>query len=150
MKKMLICLFLAAEMIFLAACGTIPEEKPDTTSSDSTLVPGTETEPAETERIPYVETDNYNGAEVRILTMASGKNRYFFADEDTGDSLVGAIYLRTLQTEEYLGIDLTYYADCDYSELQGIVEQSVQAGDDEYQIVLADSMRGNTGLVAGG
>jgi hypothetical protein len=34
--------------------------------------------------------------------------------------------------------------------LQGIVEQSVQAGDDEYQIVLADSMRGNTGLVAGG
>ncbi|MBR5980511.1 MAG: hypothetical protein IK035_00760, partial [Firmicutes bacterium] len=45
---------------------------------------------------------------------------------------------------------LTYTAECEIVELQGIVARSVMAGDDAYQIVLADCMRGNTALVSDG
>ena len=143
-------LLLALILLLLPACGQGGEDTPETAAADGAPDPGTEETAEETERTPYIETCDYQGAEVRILTPVSTTSNYLFADEETRDSMNDAVFKRTILTEDYLGIDLTYTAECEIAELQGIVARSVTAGDDEYQIVLADSMRGNTALVSDG
>lgn len=73
-----------------------------------------------------------------------------FSEGENGDRLNDAVYQRNLMTEEWLDIDLSWEADCEIADLAGIVSKTVQAGDDTYQLVLADSMRGNTRLVSNG
>lgn len=130
----------------MASCGA---DTTDTPATEGTA--GKETESVETEKQPYIPSESYGGAEFRILTPTSTTALiYLFSEGENGDTLNDGVFKRNLMTEEWLDIDLIWEAECQIAELAGIVSQSVQAGDDTYQLVLADSMRGNTQLVSSG
>lgn len=148
-KTMALCLLVAMLATQAVGCGSGSDETKETGgNADTPAVMESETE---TEKQPYVPTTDYAGAEVHILTPKSTTALiYLFADEENGDKLNDGVYQRNLMTEEWLGIDLTWEADCEIGDLAGVVQKAVLAGDDSYQIVLADSMRGNTAMVSGG
>ncbi len=149
MKRNIIAAIVIFAMMIAAGCGN-DDTKPADGSVANELPADTAVAETEEEHKPYIEPADYGGKEVRIITPKSSTNNYFFSDEETGDSLGDAIYTRTIMTEDYLGIKLTHTDDCEITDLAGIVSKSVMAGEDSYQIVLGDSMRGNTAMVSNG
>lgn len=146
-KNVALCLLVAMLTSMAVSCGSGDTKETTGTDTDTT----TTVQETETEKQPYVPTMSYGGAEVHILTPKSTTALiYLFADEENGDKLNDGVYQRNFMTEEWLGIDLTWEADCEIGDLAGLVQNAVLAGDDAYQIVLADSMRGNTAMVSGG
>ena len=146
-RKWVIMLLVIAMLngMFVSCSGDTAEKTPAAADTE------TETEAVETEKQPYIPSESYGGAEFHILTPTSTTAlMYLFSDGENGDTLNDGVFRRNLMTEEWLDIDLTWEAECQITELAGIVSQSVQAGDDTYQMVLADSMRGNTQLVSSG
>ncbi len=146
-KKFAILLIIAMLSGMISSCSGGDMAETESVTEDTE----TESELAETEKQPYIPTTSYGGAEFRILTPTSTTAlMYLFSDGENGETLNDGVYRRNLMTEEWLDIDLTWEAECQINELANIVSQSVQSGDDTYQLVLADSMRGNTQLVSSG
>lgn len=146
-SAMLLAALLAVPLVSCSSGGDTEDAATDTTSADTAEASDTEPE----ERQPYLPSEDYNGAKFHILSPTSTTALiYLFTEEENGDELNDAVYRRNLATEEYLGVDISWEAECQIAELAGIVSKTVQAGDDTYQMVLADSMRGNTQMVSEG
>ncbi|NLE13885.1 MAG: hypothetical protein GX628_09475 [Clostridiales bacterium] len=143
--KRTISLMLAALtfIAMLVSCKGGEETAVVTTAADTTSAIE-----VETELQPYVDKIDYNGASFFIQAAFSQTyNKLMFADEETGDVFYDELYSRTLMTEEYFNIDMGYNCELQEVELIPAVNASIMAGDNKYQLVLSNNMRGNTALV---
>lgn len=131
----------------LAACGAedtpnTPDTTPSTTVADSTEP--VETQPAVDENgflLDNLPADlNYSGATLNILAD-EGQKKQFYAEDQTGDIVNDAIYERERTVEERLGVQLEWTfipgAWANREAFAQTVEQSVTAGSQDYDLVVA-------------
>jgi len=110
----------------------------------------TEPEPEETRPRHKVPDSDFAGAAFTAAYPAwAGYVYYFFADEQTGDSMNDAIFERKLRVEDALNVaigqeDVGYIA-----EVVDAVKRSVQAGDDAYQMGLFHCIQGIAEMATG-
>lgn len=151
MKKITSVLLLIAMLASMAACSntdTITETTADTTTDSVDTTAETE-ETRAMHAIP--EDSDYGGATFHIAYPEwQGYRYYFFADEATGDAMNDAIFTRTIQTEEYLNVDITQYNTGYIADVVSEAKKCINAGDDVYQLVLLHCIQGVSELVTGG
>lgn len=151
MYKKLTALLLCGLMLLSAvSCGS----SSDSTGGAESTAAGSESETVaetEPEERPDFEKTDYEGATFQILYPGWGQyNNYFFADEQTGDQMNDAIYDRTIQTEEYLNVDITETTPGYIETISPAVKTSVLAGSDDYQLVLTHCIQGLNDMMTSG
>ena len=139
-KRTISSLLLAAMLATLAACGSEPAVggNDETTSGKA---PDTVTETVEKADIPE---DKYEGYEFRMLANEKSVNK-LFAESETGDALNDAVYQRNRMVEERFGIKISSIPSST-DELMKTVGQSVLAGEDAYDVVLAKTEKISQGI----
>ncbi len=142
MKRKTICVLLLLAMLTssLAGCGTTAEVSE--TESTPAVTEAAETEPAELTRAntPDNLPDglDFGGANIKIHGRGDTDSAEELVREQTGDVVDDAVYNRNVSVEERLNITIeafTPYGWQNYSEAITQIRASVQAGDDEYQII---------------
>ncbi len=126
-------LSLAALMLLslLASCGSAPAGTVDTTAAPDETSADAETGPA----IEVPDT-KYDGFTFRILgdKIKEGVlNSEIDADEETGDALNDAVYMRNRLTEDKFGIEIVHV---ESSGVAADIGKSVLAGEDAYDCAL--------------
>lgn len=134
MKKRLFFLFPILLTTF--ACLSCAENRD--TGREITEIQASETLP-ESEEIREASDDvpelNFDGASFRTIIQSS-TIKDMYAEEQTGDVLLDAIYLRNRAAEERLGVVIPEPVQADFTKLSGIVKSSVSAGDDAFDLVI--------------
>lgn len=141
----LLALLLSALMVLTAvACGT-GEETLETTAANS----GNESE-GETEYKPDIPVKNYD-CDFNFVASGSSVPRDVIAIEDMEDIKAGdletAVYERGLKIKDHLGVSLVYQDAGSWTEYAANVSKTVQAGNDDYQMVLTHVYQGVTDLI---
>lgn len=139
---------LLSASLLLSSCHGANEAKLTETAAETTSETVTA---AETELKPSVPEKDYSGASFHILTCNDPVYlKTVFSDEETGDSFADVVYRRMALVEEYFNIDVAYEAEIAETELYPAVNRTVLAGDNSYQLILTNNMRGNSEMLAGG
>ena len=89
---------------------------------------------------------DYNGAEFTI-TVNDFDQTLFFSDELTGDLLSDIIYERNRAVEERFNVKFNFFVET-YGNLNGIVTNSVLAGDDEYQLLTQHMLQADSWVLS--
>jgi len=133
MLKRVISLLLASVISFSCiACAEQAKKAADTVAEPETTLDADTTYPR-----PNIEKTDFSGETFMILYPNWGLYvDYFFADEQTGDQMSDAIYKRTTNVEEYLGIDIDQYMLGSILDIFPTMQQVVMSGGDDYQLVL--------------
>ncbi len=140
--RKLTSLGLTSAMLFTASCGGTSTPSDDTTSSDTTTEAVTTANPL-ADNLP--EKD-YNGAEFNITINTYCETGYH-AEEQTGDVLSDAIYNRNKAVEDRFNVKLNFISEA-YSAFTTTIQNSVLAGDDEYQLLAHHNMSANTWVMS--
>lgn len=131
-KRAISTLLILASLLAAASCGsTQSDSTTDTTGGETSSAPET------TRDYPEITPEmNYDGYEFRIIGcegVYGTHNDYVIEDgEDTSDIISDAIYRRNLKVEDLLGIKITARWG---QEIRNTVLNSVNAGDDEFDLV---------------
>lgn len=131
-KRAISTLLILASLLAAASCGsTQSDSTTDTTGGETTSAPETSRD------YPEIRPEmNYDGYEFRIFGcegVYGTHNDYVIEDgEDTSDIISDAIYRRNLKVEDLLGIKITARWG---QEIRNTVLNSVNAGDDEFDLV---------------
>ena len=131
-KRAISTLLILASLLAAASCGsTQSDSTTDTTGGETSSAPET------TRDYPEIRPEmNYDGYEFRIIGcegVYGTHNDYVIEDgEDTSDIISDAIYRRNLKVEDLLGIKITARWG---QEIRNTVLNSVNAGDDEFDLV---------------
>ena len=137
--KLLPALLLIA---MLASCGGEAAGTTDTTPVD--------TAPATTEAVtepgypaPDTSSLDFGGDELRIFSVQWGNvSKYYFPEEETGDSVLDACYSRLRNVEEALNVKVAEPAWGADGQAHKDVMKTVQAGDDAYDMVFTHCIDG--------
>lgn len=128
-----------------------------TTPNQEESAQTSETEPVETTVVSKVDKhdvpkSDYGGESFDILYVSGGlyiaHERFFFAEDESGEILNDAIYARNLAVEEELNIDIngvTFgYIDSIYPKIR----QAVQAGDNAFDLALTHTFEGIASMIS--
>ena len=126
----------------LASCGGEAAGTTDTTPVD--------TAPATTEAVtepgypaPDTSALDFGGDELRIFSVQWGNvSKYYFPEEETGDSVLDACYSRLRNVEEALNVKVAAPAWGADGQAHKDVMKTVQAGDDAYDMVFTHCIDG--------
>ena len=144
LKRMMAALLAGLMILPAAACSTGDETVETKDTSDTQAV--TETD---TGYKPQIETQDYDCE--FVITGVDDIRKWALADEDTaGDPLEDAIYERSIRIKDHLGVTLVEKDAGDWVSYPNTILRTVQAGDDEYQLVAAHSFQGVPDLMASG
>ena len=138
MKAKRIFAFLLASLMLsgsLAACSEAGTTEETTASTDAAVTtPEETTEPAETRIDPGLPAEmNMDGYTITFF----GKNvEGVYVEEETGDAVNDAVFLRNLNlSEQYnFNVELIPAGNQEYAATEA--KQTIQAGDDAYQVLL--------------
>ena len=149
MRKITATLLLAAMLLSMAACGNTADVE---TTADTAAQGETVVETEETRAMHALPEDlDFGGANFHIAYPDwQGYQHYFFADEATGDAMNDAIFSRTINTEEYLNVDITQHSPGYIADVVTEAKKAVTAGDDVYSLALLHCIQGVSELVTGG
>lgn len=135
---LLACLMLLSSVSILAGCAK--EDAPDTETSSGQNGTAGETS---TEYVPDIAKKNYN---TTFNVVAIGFNEdLLILDEDKkrdGNSLDEAVYERGVLVKEQLGVECKFADAGDWISYSGKIANTVQTGDDAYQLVLTHRLPG--------
>ncbi len=137
-------LLLAALMLLsLAACANAVGEA-ETTASNETVA---ETE-ATTEYVPDIEKKNYD-ADFNIVIGGTFTPSYIFVEEleENGGQMQSTVYDRSINIKDHLGVQMALQDAGSWTEYAAAIARTVQAGDDDYQMVLTPVYQGVTDLI---
>lgn len=152
--KALCLLMTLCLLIPFAACGEstdnlpAPEESKD---NGTQVEAGTVQEEQETERTPYVAKTDYDEEFVALYCADTFKKGYYFVDPDNrdeGNDLDDKLYEREIMVEEYLGVDIEAIDGGDFQAYTGDFKNTVQAGDDTYQLLMTHVYMGISSLIS--
>lgn len=134
---LLACLMLLSSVSILAGCAKEDDPATETASGQN----GTAGETS-TEYVPDIAKKNYN---TTFNVVAIGFNQdLLILDEDKkrdGNSLDEAVYERGVLVKEQLGVECEFADAGDWISYSGKIANTVQTGDDAYQLVLTHSTR---------
>ncbi len=137
-------LLLAALMLLSAtACANNSGEGETTASGESEVV----TE-ATTAYIPDIEQQNYD-ADFNIVIGGTFNANYIFVEEreENGGQMESTVYDRSIKIKDHLGVQMALQDAGSWTEYAAAVARTVQAGDDDYQMVLTPVYQGVTDLI---
>ena len=129
--KMTSLFILAAMLASLASCGSSSDSGNDTTAADTSDDTTAEVTTALTDEVPKLD---FGGAEFRTIEQESTQNS-FYQEEATGEVVSDAIYNRNAEMEERFNVKFTPTERQGYNEIGKLLEQSVLAGSDDYDLV---------------
>lgn len=127
----------------LAACGTTTDEPVATGAVDTT--PETE---GETRYTPDIEKKNYECD--FVITGVGEIYGWALVEEAEGEPLSDSIYERSINILDHLGVTMSKVDSGDWITLANEVINTVQAGDDAYQMVCTHPYQGVAALMASG
>ncbi len=138
-RKSIVTVLLLSMLLSATGCGSAEVETETTATTEAVAV---ETEPAEITRAntPDNLPDrlDFGGAIVRIHGRGDTGSIEELVREQTGDVVDDAVYHRNMSVEERLNVKLeafTPFGWQNYGQAVTQIRASVQAGDDEYQII---------------
>lgn len=137
-KRIISTLLLSAMLISLAACGA--DDSGNDTTHDSSVDVVTETNEAEPADGLPAEL-NYGGKTINILNMEyiiSGPPEYnseIDAATHQADVVQEANFNRRRAVEERLGVTLNFIEETTFANIPGLVNQSVNSGSNDYDMV---------------
>ncbi|MCQ2430215.1 MAG: extracellular solute-binding protein [Clostridia bacterium] len=127
----ILCLLLTLIMILpLFACGQGEDETPTGASSGA--------EETETEG-PSVKRNDYDCEFNAIYCNDTYPKGYFFMldeEREPGSDMDDAVYERMERIKDYLGVTINPVEGGNFLEYGGPIKRTIQAGDDEYQMVM--------------
>ncbi|MBE6570102.1 MAG: extracellular solute-binding protein [Ruminococcaceae bacterium] len=140
MKRFGIFLILAAMLTQLCACTTgVTDETEATTEAP--------TQTTETTRIQHQLSDELDfGGEKFTAAFIANDPKYYFAEESSSDNMVAAVYRRTMKTEDFLGVDISYVDDVAKDDFFTLYK----SGDDIYQLLFLGSVHDPITFTSGG
>lgn len=122
----LIALLLTASQLALFSCGNNAQKEETTADSESEIT---------TQSDGFSISKTFDGKEVNILLWT---NQLFASTEETGDVINDAVYKRNTKVEDLLDITFAYDVRAghgtDYSSWLSVLNSSILAGDDAYQL----------------
>ena len=154
MKKTALLLALLLTLSVFASCagGVSETAAPDASPEESPaerndVLPEEDAETRPPHRVP---DSDFGGADfIAAYPAWAGYVYYFFADEQTGDSMNDAIFERKLRVEEAVNVSIGQ-EECGYiAEVVNEIKRSVQAGDDAYQMGLFHCIQGIAEMATG-
>ena len=107
MKKLLALLLVALTILPMIVACQDATEKPAVTTDGGTQAPGETEDPFKTD-VPQQDFKEWNFNIMCPWPDHWGKDSYN-VEEDTGDSIVSAIYTRNRQLEDYFNITITSF-----------------------------------------
>ncbi len=132
-------LALAALVCVFAGCAekkNDPATPASSTADGSVIEPGTD-EPEETY---YIPTTQYNDVKFTVLCPGVADNEWeckdFFAEDDSDDPVVSAVYRRMTLLEEKFGVKFELNKDASRSNIASLVKKDITSGDKEYDLVM--------------
>ena len=144
--KKLLALILAGLMVLPAVSCANEDDSVETKDLNST----TETVAEEdTGYKPDIEKKDYDCE--FVITGNGNVRSWALTDEETaGDPFMDTIYERATKIKDHLGVTLVDVDAGDWIEYAGNVLRTVQAGDDDYQLVATNTYQGVVELMASG
>ncbi len=139
-KKLLALLLAALMLLSCVSCATGQEEEDNTNNASTNAV--TEDE---TSFKPDIDTANYD-CEFNITGVGTIIN-YAYAEELEGEPFNDSIYERCIKIQDHLGVTLVKVDAGDWLAYSNNVIRTVQAGDDEYQLVSTHPYQGVTSII---
>ncbi len=153
MKKLL-CILLAMLMLLplCVACGNDEQPPVDTGDNVSDSADTSDTTPASPVRTHDIpEGTSFGSEEYLAVTMEwQGYKYYFFADEESSDTMQSAIYNRRRAIEEELDVKLTHFFYESFAVMNKAIEQDVSVGHTEIDTALMHCINGNASFSANG
>ncbi|MCR5262931.1 MAG: hypothetical protein K6D94_03580 [Clostridiales bacterium] len=137
---------LLAPSVF-AACGADEGSRPQaavTTAAEDTAVAETEDGTLK-DTVPQLD---FGGAKLRTIQQGP-RVYYFWAEEENGDPLIDTVFRRIQNAEERLNIDVVETELINWADVSAKLKQSVQAGSDDYDLVLNQIFRSGSDAVGG-
>lgn len=135
LSKAVALLLIAAMAASAISCAD--KKNTEASNGDTAATSAAETEEITTEDTPEIERTDYEGEEfVTLYPKWALYTNYFFAEEQTGESMNDAIYARKMAVEEYLGAKLTDYPVAGIADVMPAVKSAVMGGSDDYQLAL--------------
>jgi len=133
-KRFTAALILSALLLSsLASCGAADEANDGVTTAAQNTVQTTAQTTAElTDSVPTLDFD---GAEFRTIVQDSTVYDIYVAEE-TGDILNDTIYARNRRIEERFNVKIAEPLTLDFNGISQRVKKMVNAGDDEYDLVI--------------
>ena len=148
--KRIICILIAAQMLFLAACGSGDESGKETTVGNI----GGETTPSytatsEQDRIDELGEHNFGGKEFTILDANDHPDWHvnIHGDSLNGDIVNDALYERDLAISDKFGVDIDYVQMTDAKTGTDAMKKGVFAGDDEFTMCISTIKGGTLGTI---
>jgi len=136
--------------LIMTACSheqTETGETAETTTAAETAAAET-TAPGD---VPDIPEADWNGEEFRVLYPSwSLYLDYYFAEEEKGEAVNDAIYVRTSKVEEAIGIDIVGYSNGDVDKTIPLLKSTVLAGDDTFDLNLTHNSTSMTAHVSEG
>ncbi len=144
----------ALTLLSSVACATVDDPQDtnaateDTQASANGTTPEVTEEESETRYTPDIEKKNYN-CDFNITIGGTFGEDYILVDEEdvTDDALDNAVYERSIHILDQLGVTCVLQDTGGWLEYSGKVIRSVQAGDDDYQLVLTPVYQGVCDLI---
>lgn len=130
-KEMTSMFILASLLISLASCGSSSDSGNDTTAANTSDDTTAEVTTALTDEVPKLD---FGGREFRTIEQESTENS-FYQEEATGEVVSDAIYNRNADMEERFNVKFTPTERKLSYEIRKLLEQSVLAGSDDYDLV---------------
>ena len=94
---------------------------------------------------------DFNGADFTVVLSTKQMNEPYFAEEQIGSPINDAVYDRTLAIEERFNVNLLLSdTGGDWSEVADAVRRSAMAGSGDYDLAVAHTFTGLTGLISSG
>ena len=144
--KKLLSLLLAGLLLVSSTACAAENDDPKETKDTSVTEAATE---ADTGYKPDIEVKDYD-CEFVITGVDDIRNWALSEEDKAGDPLEDAIYERGIRIEDHLGVTLVEKDAGDWVSYPNTILRTVQAGDDEYQLVAAHSFQGVPDLMASG
>ena len=139
-KKLLLVLLSVALILPCVACATSNE-----TEETEAATQGEAATEAETSYQPDIEVKNYD-SDFNVITPGFDKDMIYL-EEGEGDTLSDTIYERGVKIKDHLGVSIVLQDAGDWIEYAGNVIRTVQAGDDDYQLIMTPVYQGLTDLI---
>lgn len=142
-------------MLILAACnndtaGIAPEQT--TPVSGTSAATGTDGDFADRRNTrDNIGSYDFGGETFDIVLSTEQMKELYFAETESGDLVNDAVFRRTLAIEERFNVTLEHHdTGGDWSEVSEAVRLSVSAGDNAYDLGVAHTFIGLTGLMTSG
>ena len=134
MKKLITAILLSALILSSVACGGTPSGQSETSAPDDGQT-GTTAE----ETTSSLEVKDFGNYTLRVLTRDDGATAWrtldLVAESESGDAINDAVYKRNQAVFETYNVNIERVI-VDFSQTVNLVQQSVLAGSDDYDLVL--------------